>query len=157
MTEAPETSWAGRLDGGGHVLRVRVYYEDTDFSGAVYHANYLKFCERGRSDYLRLLGIEHAALLRGDWGRPGTGFVVRRMQIEFLRPAGIDDLLDVRSRFTALSGARMKLHQTVSRGDATLFDARLEIAMTGPDGRPVRVPDAVKARLTDHLAGDGPA
>ncbi len=105
---------AGRIEGKVHVLPIRVYYEDTDFSGAVYHANYLKFCERARSDCLRLLGIHHSEL-------QGTaGFVVRRMVCDFLKPALIDDLLEVETRFGEFGGARMELNQTreACRGNA---------------------------------------
>lgn len=136
---------AGRIDGGRHVLSVRVYYEDTDFSGAVYHANYLKFCERGRSDCLRLLGIHHHAL---HWheteGR--RGFVVRRMVCEFLKPARIDDVLEVETRFVEIAGARMELEQKVRRGGDSLFEARVTVALVDAQGRPRRVPkDMVRA------------
>ena len=100
---------AGRIEGKVHVLPIRVYYEDTDFSGAVYHANYLKFCERARSDCLRLLDIHHSEL-------HGTAsFVVRRMVCDFLKPALIDDLLEVETRFGEFGGARMELSQSVLR------------------------------------------
>ena len=100
---------AGRIEGKMHVLPIRVYYEDTDFSGAVYHANYLKFCERARSDCLRLMGIHHSEL-------HGTAsFVVRRMVCDFLKPALIDDLLEVETRFVEFGGARMELGQSVKR------------------------------------------
>ena len=137
---------AGRLEPGLHVLPVRVYYEDTDFSGAVYHANYLKFCERGRSDCLRLLGIHHHEM---HWheteGR--MGFVVRRMVCEFLRPARIDDLLEVETRFREMGGARMELDQRVRRGDETLFSAEVTVALVDATGRPKRFPKAMAEAL----------
>lgn len=130
---------AGRSGGGRHVLAVRVYYEDTDFSGAVYHANYLKFCERARSDCLRLLGIHHHRL-------EGMGFVVRRMVCEFLKPARIDDLLEVETRFSEMAGARLELEQKVRRGGESLFAARVTVALVDARGRPRRVPrDMAKA------------
>ena len=132
---------AGRIGGGRHLLPVRVYYEDTDFSGAVYHANYLKFCERARSDCLRLLGIHHHRL-------EGLGFVVRRMVCEFLKPARIDDLLEVETRFVELAGARLELVQKVRRGGESLFEAQVTAALVDAHGKPRRVPkDMVMALL----------
>ncbi|MEM7426465.1 MAG: tol-pal system-associated acyl-CoA thioesterase [Pseudomonadota bacterium] len=140
---------AGIIEDGVHRLTVRVYYEDTDFSGAVYHANYLKFCERGRSDCLRLLGIHHHEL---HWHQNGgsMGFVVRRMECDFLKPAGIDDLLTVESRFKAIRGARMELSQRVLRADDLLFSAEVTVALVA-GGRPVRmlseIADAIAERM----------
>ena len=131
---------AGRIEGGVHFLPVRVYYEDTDFSGAVYHANYLKFCERGRSDCLRLLGIHHRRL-------DGMGFVVRRMVCEFLKPARIDDLLEVETRFQEFGGARMEIVQNVKRKEEMLFSAEVTVAMVDGEGRPKRVPKEMAAAL----------
>ncbi|MGE0237442.1 MAG: tol-pal system-associated acyl-CoA thioesterase [Parvibaculaceae bacterium] len=137
MTEWPEL--AGRIERGLHRLPVRVYYEDTDFSGAVYHANYLKFCERGRSDCLRLLGIHHHEM---HWheteGR--MGFVVRRMICDFRKPARIDDLLEVETRFRDMAGARMELDQTVLRKAEILFAAEVTVALVDAAGRPKRFP-----------------
>jgi acyl-CoA thioester hydrolase len=130
---------AGRIDGGRHVLPVRVYYEDTDFSGAVYHANYLKFCERGRSDCLRLLGIHHHAL-HGHETEGRMGFVVRRMVCEFLKPARIDDVLEVETGFVEMAGARVELDQKVRRGGESLFEARVTVALVDAQGKPRRVP-----------------
>jgi acyl-CoA thioester hydrolase len=130
---------AGRVDGGRHVLPIRVYYEDTDFSGAVYHANYLKFCERGRSDCLRILGIQLHEL-NCDQTQDGLGFVVRRMACEFLKPAWIDNLLEVETRFVEMAGARMELDQKVRRGGESLFEARVTVALVDAQGRPRRMP-----------------
>ncbi|WP_119392117.1 tol-pal system-associated acyl-CoA thioesterase [Taklimakanibacter lacteus] len=144
MTEGTEI--AGRIAGDHHVLPVRIYYEDTDFSGAVYHANYLKFCERGRSDCLRLLGIHHHEM---HWheteGR--MGFVVRRMVCDFLKPARIDDLLEVETRFREMAGARMELDQRVVRGGETLFSAQVTVVLVDAAGRPKRLPKAMAAAL----------
>jgi acyl-CoA thioester hydrolase len=143
------TEWkklAGRLERGLHVLPVRVYYEDTDFSGAVYHANYLKFCERGRSDCLRLLGIHHHEM---HWheteGR--MGFVVRRMVCDFRRPARIDDLLEIETRFRDMAGARMELEQKVLRQGEVLFTAEVTVALVDAAGRPKRFPKAMAEAL----------
>ena len=125
---------AGRIEGKVHVLPIRVYYEDTDFSGAVYHANYLKFCERARSDCLRLLDIHHGEL-------HGTaGFVVRRMVCDFLKPALIDNLLEVETRFVEFGGARMELSQTVRRADEKLFEAQVTVVLVDRQGKPKRLP-----------------
>jgi acyl-CoA thioester hydrolase len=137
---------AGRIEGKAHVLPVRVYYEDTDFSGLVYHANYLKFCERGRSDCLRLLGVHHHELQRQQTG--GLGFVVRRMVCDFISPARIDEVLEVESRFVALSGARMEIAQAVTRDGETLFQAAVTAALVDGQGRPRRFPGPVIAALS---------
>ena len=125
---------AGRIEGKVHVLPIRVYYEDTDFSGAVYHANYLKFCERARSDCLRLLDIHHSEL-------QGTAaFVVRHMVCDFLKPALMDDLLEVETRFGEFGGARMELSQTVLRAKERLFEAEVTVVLVDGQGRPKRLP-----------------
>jgi acyl-CoA thioester hydrolase len=125
---------AGRIEGKMHVLPIRVYYEDTDFSGAVYHANYLKFCERARSDCLRLLDIHHSEL-------QGTaGFVVRHMVCDFLKPALIDNLLEVETRFGDFGGARMELSQTVLRAKEKLFEAEVTVVLVDAQGKPKRLP-----------------
>lgn len=134
---------AGRIEGNHHILPIRVYYEDTDFSGAVYHANYLKFCERARSDCLRLLGVHHSEL-------HGTAsFVVRRMVCDFLKPALIDNLLEVETRFIEFGGARMELIQTVMRASETLFEAQVTVALVDGQGKPKRLPpEMVKTFLS---------
>src|SRR5215510_8695669 len=123
MSPLPEpTRWpdlAGRIiqEGGRHchVLPVRVYFEDTDFSGLVYHATYLRWCERGRSDFLRLMGNDHQALSMGGGGREPAAFVVRRMHIEYLKPARIDEVLEVTTRAKETTAATLTLDQRVSR------------------------------------------
>lgn len=143
MTTPPE-AWpdiAGRIVKGMHVLPVRVYYEDTDFSGAVYHANYLKFCERARSDALRLLGIHHGEL-EGQ-----LGFVVRHMTCDFLKPARIDDLLLVDTRFIEVGGARLDIDQRIGRAGETIFKADLTIALVDARGRPKRIPADMRQAL----------
>src|SRR5262249_36455034 len=141
MTGEP-TPFAGRMVDGRHRLPVRVYYEDTDFSGIVYHANYLKFCERGRSDMLRLIGIAHREL-----DRSGLAFAVRRMTCEFLRPARIDDLLEVVTEPIEIGGARLELAQSVERADQCLFTAGVTLALIDASGRPRRLPEALAVSL----------
>lgn len=131
------------------MLPIRVYYEDTDFSGAVYHANYLKFCERARSDCLRLLGIHHHKL-------ENMGFVVRRMVCEFLKPARIDDLLEIETQFLESSGARLELEQKVRRGTDLLFYALVTAALVDGAGRPRRLPAAVAEALAHAFVSGAP-
>ena len=142
---------AGVFEDGEHRLAVRVYYEDTDFSGVVYHANYLRFFERGRTDSLRLAGIHHTELLEDE-----AVFVVRRMEIEYLRPAKVDDALLVRSRFLSLKGARMVIEQVIERGGVTLATARVEAALIGLDGRPRRFSGLLLERLSAFLHAPAP-
>jgi acyl-CoA thioester hydrolase len=131
---------AGRLTGRGHELLQRVYFEDTDFSGRVYHARYLQFMERGRSDYLRLLGIRHRAL-----AEDGSAFAVRHMEIDFLRSGSIDDVLTIRTETKAVGGARIVLLQAVLRAEERLVAATVTIALVGPGGRVLRLPAAIRA------------
>ena len=118
---------------GAHLLPVRVYYEDTDAGGVVYHANYLRYCERGRSDFLRLLGIHQAEMA-------DTIFVVRRMACEFIRPARLDDLLEVETCYVEGAGARLELEQKVRRGGELLFAAKVTAALIDRAGKPRRLP-----------------
>lgn len=122
---------------------VRVYYEDTDFSGNVYHSNYLKYCERARSDYLRVMGIDQNAMFA-----KGDAFVVRRMNCEFLRPAKFEDLLEVETRLVEMSGARFELEQVVRRGAETLFSASVTMAVVDASGRPKRIGPELAAALS---------
>ena len=111
------------------MLPVRVYFEDTDFSGLVYHATYLRWCERGRSDFLRLMGNDHQALIAGASGREPAAFVVRRMHLEYLKPARIDEVLEVTTRAKASTAATLTLDQRVSRGGVELFTAEVMVVL----------------------------
>lgn len=126
-----------------HSFPLRVYYEDTDAGGIVYHANYLKFCERARSEWVRGLGIDQRALKAGR----GLIIVVRRMEVDFLRPALYDDALTVTTQLRALGGARIELDQAVLRGPDTLFTAAVTLVCVGADGRAARLPDDLRAAL----------
>jgi acyl-CoA thioester hydrolase len=143
---------AGRLADGGHVLPVRIYFEDTDFSGTVYHASYLRFMERGRSDYLRILGVGHGALAAGAEGEP-LSFTVRRMAIEFLKPARIDDLLQVETRPQTIEGARMILSQRIICNDETLVSAEVTVAVINKEGRARRIPKSIR----NLISGEAPS
>ncbi len=140
----------GSFANGVHQLPVRIYYEDTDFSGVVYHASYLRFMERGRTEYLRLSGVDHQALLQGDMP---LAFAVRRMQIDFARPARIDDLLNVQTRFIAARGARIEARQSVLRGEEMLVSAEVQIACIDLEGRPRRLPKSLVLLLAPFLVG----
>jgi acyl-CoA thioester hydrolase len=130
---------SGALTDFGHRLVARVYYADTDFSGVVYHARYLEFLERGRSDFLRLAGVHHTELMAGKHGEKIV-WVVRRMEIDFVQPARIDDILTVETRTVSISGARIFMAQDLKRGEDLLVRAKVEAAIIGENGRPKRFP-----------------
>ena len=132
----------GVLHDGRHVMPVRVYYEDTDFSGAVYHASYLRFMERGRTNYLRLLGAGQRALFEETAEEaPGFAFVVRSMQIEFLKSARMDDVLEIATVPEEVKGASILLYQRVTRGEDLLIEARVRVAfVSGGRARPIPKP-----------------
>jgi acyl-CoA thioester hydrolase len=146
LTDAQPT--AGAFAGREHRLPVRVYYEDTDFTGVVYHANYLRYFERGRSDFLRLAGADHASLL--GIASP-IAFVVTRMEIDFQRPARIDDALTVTTTFDTARGPRFTITQRLSRGDEPIAAAQVAIACIDLSGRPARPPPELSARLRPYL------
>jgi acyl-CoA thioester hydrolase len=137
---------AGRIEGREHLLPVRVYFEDTDFTGIVYHGAFVRFLERGRSDYLRLAGVRHAALLD-----QGQALTLVRLEADFKRPARIDDALLVRTRFEAVKGARLTIGQQVLRGDDLLVEARVEAVLIGLDGRPRRPTPVMVAAIRPLL------
>ncbi|MGC6512830.1 MAG: YbgC/FadM family acyl-CoA thioesterase [Parvibaculales bacterium] len=139
---------SGRFSNGVHEMPVRVYYEDTDLSGFVYHANYLRFAERGRSDFLYHCGVDHDVLKSGT---PETVFVVASMDIAFKMPAKINDLLTVRTVYTKAKGARFEISQKILRGDELVWMADIVAASVTLDGRPVRLPDAMMRLVTDRL------
>jgi acyl-CoA thioester hydrolase len=134
---------AGRLEGGAHVLPVRVYYEDTDFSGVVYHASYLRFLERGRTDFLRLGGVDQSTLHAAG---EGVIFAVRRMTVDFLKPARMDDVLIVQTRTAEVRGASLVIAQAIRRGEETLLTAEVRVAAIA-GGRPARIADDLRAIL----------
>ncbi|HEV7599001.1 MAG TPA: tol-pal system-associated acyl-CoA thioesterase [Bradyrhizobium sp.] len=137
----------GAIRDGRHRMQVRVYYEDTDFSGIVYHANYLRFMERGRSNYLRLLGADQRALFaEAESEAPGFAFVVRSMTLEFLKPARIDDLLDVMTKPLEVKGASITLAQEVRRGDIVLLEAKVKVAFIC-GGQPRPIPKALRLAM----------
>jgi acyl-CoA thioester hydrolase len=140
---------AGRFDGRTHFLPARIYYEDTDFSGVVYHANYLRFFERGRSDFLRLAGIHHAEF--AAQAEP-MAFAVNAMDLAFLKPARIDDALVVETVFEAIKGPRIFVGQAVTRGGETLVTAQVQVCCISLTGRPRKPPALLLERLKPFLA-----
>lgn len=134
-----EIAISGRLTEDGHELSQRVYYEDTDFSGAVYHARYLHFMERARTDYLRCLGVEQSTLFQTS--DDGLAFMVHRMEIDFKAPARMDDIITVVTRTEKAGGAKMVLQQEIRRAEQVLIAAKVVIAVVNRDGRPRRLPE----------------
>lgn len=139
---------SGRFEGRDHLLPVRVYYEDTDFTGLVYHANYVRYFERGRSDFLRLVGIGHAQLL--DQDQP-TAFVIAELGLTFHKPARIDDALVVRTRYQRIKGPRLIISQTVERETEVLCRAEVVAVCIHLDGRPRRPSRALIEAVTPWL------
>lgn len=141
-------------DGAFHVLPVRVYFEDTDAGGVVYHAAYVRFCERGRTDFLRMLGTDARRMIDGtDHGTPAA-FVVRRMSFDFNRPAHMDDLLEVETRVLDLGGASVRLDQRVMRGGKCIVEADVTVVLVSMAGKPLRLADRVRDAFA-AFQGDG--
>lgn len=144
MNAAPTSAPAsGRIEGGVHVLPLRIYYEDTDAAGIVYYANWLRFLERGRTELLRVLGHEHSALK----AERGLNWVVRRCTIDYLKPARLDETIEVRTSCGELRGASLDMIQEATRGTDVLVRAELMVACMGEGGRPVRLPPQVREAL----------
>ena len=138
----------GAIEAGAHRIRVRVYYEDTDAAGIAYHAAYLAFAERARTEMLRCLGLDHAGLR----ARFGLFFTVRRCAIDYRAPARLDDLLEVETRLVRLGGASLELEQRVRRDAQLLTHLNVRLALLGADLRPARVPRQL-AGAFDRLRG----
>jgi len=130
---------------------VRVYYEDTDFTGIVYHANYLRYMERGRTNYLRLIGADHRALFEAaEKEAPGFAFVVRSMTLDFLRPARMDDVLEIVTEPQEVLGASATLRQRVMRGEELLVDASVRVAFISA-GRARPIPKPLRTAMKGDL------
>jgi len=145
----------GEIRGGKHHQQVRVYYEDTDFSGVVYHASYLRFMERGRTNYLRLIGADHRALFeQAKAEAPGFAFVVTHMNIGFKRPAFMDDVLDIVTAPEEVKGASVILLQKVMRGDELLVQAHVQVAfVSGGRARPIPKPLRIAMKADQETGG----
>lgn len=152
MGETPWPDVAGRIiedeNGRRHVLPVRVYFEDTDAGGVVYHASYVRYCERGRTDFLRLSGIDARGLIDGSQSSEPAAFVVRRMTLDFRRPARMDDLLQVETSVRELGGASVTLDQRITRDGVTIFEAVVTVVLVAMSGKPLRLGDLVRAGLS---------
>jgi acyl-CoA thioester hydrolase len=154
MTATPNPALDGEILNGQHRQPVRVYYEDTDFSGIVYHANYLRFMERGRTNHLRLMGAEQHALFaeaEAETETPGFAFVVRSMTLDFLKPARMDDVLDIVTWPIAVKGASITLAQEVRRGEDVLVRAEVRVAFIA-EGRAQPIPKSLRILLKADLA-----
>ena len=139
---------AGRFDGRIHYLPVRIYYEDTDFSGIVYHANYLRYFERGRSDFLRVAGIHHNELAAAA---DPTAFAVNKMELEFLRSARIDDALLVKTAFETMRGPRIFIAQAIEKAGEILVSAKVQVCCINLTGRAKKPPAMLLERLKPFL------
>jgi len=144
---------SGEFDGVEHVLPVRVYYEDTDFTGVVYHASYLRFFERGRTEFLRAIGVEHAALL--ELPEP-CAFAVTRLSIVYRKAARVDDALEIRTQYRKGKGVRIEAVQRVLRDGTLICEADVEVVCIRLDGRPRRPPPELNQRLEPYLAQAAP-
>ncbi|MEQ8604611.1 MAG: tol-pal system-associated acyl-CoA thioesterase [Marivibrio sp.] len=130
-------------DRAPHRLPVRVYYEDTDAGGIVYHSNYLKYAERGRTELLREAGFEHANLMQ----EYGAGFAVRRCTLDFVKPAVLDDALIVETEIARIRGASVEMRQKILRDGALVADVEIHVALIDRHGRPKRLPDPLAAAM----------
>jgi acyl-CoA thioester hydrolase len=145
----------GAIADGKHHQQVRVYYEDTDFSGIVYHASYLRFMERGRTNYLRLIGADHRALFeQAQAEAPGFAFVVRHMSIDFRKPAFMDDVLDIVTTPEEVKGASVMLNQKVMRGEDLIVEAHVQVAfVSGGRARPIPKPLRIAMKADQESGG----
>lgn len=139
MAEPQICGNGGAIIDGEHRLAVRVYFEDTDTARMVYHANYLKYMERARTELLRLCGVSQRDMLAAP-GDEKKGFAVRRCEIDFLAPARLDDLLEVRSRLDGMGAAYIDCAQQVVRDGVVLAEGLIRVACVGAKGQPVRIP-----------------
>jgi acyl-CoA thioester hydrolase len=140
MAEGPGS---GSLEAGIHRFPVRVYYEDTDAGGIVYHANYLRFAERGRTEFLRVLGMSHSATMAAE----GLFWAVKSCAVEYVRPARLDEALEVVTEIDDIRGASLRLRQDIERNGDLLAALRLRLACMTADGRPARLPGGVQQKL----------
>jgi acyl-CoA thioester hydrolase len=155
MTDPLQSNLDGEIRDGRHVMAVRVYYEDTDFSGIVYHANYLRFMERGRTNFLRLLGADQRGLFEEVAKEaPGFAFVVRSMALDFRKAARMDDVLTVTTMPADVKGASITLHQTVARGDEILVEAQVRVAFVS-GGRARPIPKALRVAMRADAGAGG--
>jgi len=137
----------GRIEGKTHILPIRVYYEDTDLSGIVYHANYLRYMERGRTEFFRAVDIKLATLEEAE----PTAWTLRKVQLEYFRPARLEDKLEVRTICSSLTGARMTADQKIYSGDTLLTHGTVEACVITLSGKLRRIPQEVRDKLAPFL------
>ena len=151
MTIAGWPDLAGKLvvvDGRKqHILPVRVYFEDTDAGGVAYHASFVRWCERGRTDFLRLLGTDARRLIDGSDSLAPAAFVVRRMTFDFARSARMDDVLEVETRVRELGGASVALTQAIQRDGVRICEADVTVVLVSVSGKPLRLSDAIRSAM----------
>jgi acyl-CoA thioester hydrolase len=150
MTEAQVMPSRGAFRDGTYVFPVRVYFEDTDAVGIVYYANYFKFAERARTEFMRDIGTDYVKALADE----GGAFAVRQCAADYLKPARLDDLLEVETRLTEVKGASLRADQTVCRDGVDLVRLNLRLAVISEDGRPLRLPRGLRAILEDLCNGN---
>ena len=138
----------GSIRDGRHLMQVRVYYEDTDFTGIVYHANYLRFMERARTEFFRLAGVTRMADLESE---EPTAWAIREVKASYLRPARVDDALIVRTTLVGISGARIEAKQKIYAGDNLLMNGWIQACIITLKGQPRRLPQSLRDLLTPFL------
>ena len=143
-----EREGLGRFEGKTHILPIRLYYEDTDLSGVVYHANYLRYMERGRTEFFRLVGISKMQGL--DDAEP-TAWTLRSASLDFFRPARLEDRIEVRTTCPHLSGARMQADQKIYSGDTLLVHGKVEACIMTLSGKPRRIPESIRGLLQPYV------
>lgn len=148
MTKTPGS---GHFEGRVHILPIRIYYEDTDLSGIVYHANYLRYMERGRSEFFRIAGVPRLAMLEQH---DPTAWTLRRVSLEYMRPARLDDLIEVHTRATSLTGARMTADQKIWCGNNLLTHGRVEACIITLAGKPRRIPPDIFGKLRPFVSSE---
>ncbi len=137
----------GWFEGPQHVFPLHIFFEDTDFSGLVYHANYLRYFERGRSSFLNLIGIRHSDL----WDNQKLAFTIRKFEIEYKAPARIDDQLIIRTVYDQITGARLLISQSCYRDCELIASAKCEAACISQNGKPVRVPQEIRKAIDQKI------
>jgi acyl-CoA thioester hydrolase len=150
MSETVESF--GQFVGKVHVLPIRIYYEDTDLSGIVYHANYLRFMERGRTEFFRAAGIHKLAELDGP---EPFAWTLRKAALDYMRPARLNDLIEVHTSATSLSGVRMTASQDIYCNGRQLTHGTVEACIISLNGKPKRIPEDTRAKLLPYLLETG--
>jgi acyl-CoA thioester hydrolase len=142
----------GGFEGKVHILPIRIYYEDTDLSGIVYHANYLRYMERGRTEFFHAAGIERLAKLDGQ---DAFAWTLRKVALDFLRPARLGDLIEVHTRAVSLTGVRMSAAQDIFCNGEQLTHGTVEACIITLAGKPLRIPRETRDKLLPFLSGTG--